>query len=114
MALTAEDYESLQAAGLTGLFEDNRPLFTEMAQNAFEYARTFVIPTGQKVRVDDVNQALEPALRVSHPLKNYLAEKKLTQQYWYTRFGGLVLDELWEALNRDHEEQGEEQDAADS
>ena len=63
MALTAEDYESLRAAGLTDFFEDNRPLFTEMAENAFEYARSFVIPTGQKVRVDDVNQALEPAPR---------------------------------------------------
>ena len=112
MALTAEDYESLRAAGLTDFFEDNRPLFTEMAENAFEYAKSFVIPTGQKVRVDDVNQALEPALRVSHPLKNFLAEKKLTQQYWYTRFGALVLDELWEALDSDRQDR--EQDAADS
>ncbi len=110
MALTAEDYESLRAAGLTDFFEDNRPLFTEMAENAFEYAKSFVIPTGQKVRVDDVNQALEPALRVSPPLKHYLAEKKLTQQYWYTRFGALVLDELWEALDHDHKDQ----DAAES
>ena len=98
MALTAEDELSLKNAGLTKFFSSNRRLFMEMAQSAYEFAAGYVEGAGLDVRIDDVAKALEPALRVTPKLREYLAGKKLTQQYWYRRFADLVLDRLWEDL----------------
>jgi hypothetical protein len=42
---------------------------------------------------------LVPALEVSDRLRTFLAERKLTQNYWYTWFAELMIDRLWTALH---------------
>lgn len=95
MALSLNKLKRLEDAGLGGLFEADRKLWTAMAQDAYGYTRKFI---GAEVRPDDVVPTLVPALEVSDRLRTFLAERKLTQNYWYTWFAELIVDRLWPAL----------------
>jgi predicted nucleic acid-binding Zn ribbon protein len=99
MALTAEEYFSLENTGLVDLFQRHRPMYRLMAQRAYDYAQTYVNDAGLQVRVDDVAVALEPPLHVNPQLRVHLAGKRLTQKYWYRRFGDLILDKLWDEVH---------------
>lgn len=110
MALTAESYQSLQNAGLVDLFESNREQFSEMARTAYQYTRKCVTEAELPVRVDDVIKTLDPALRVTETLTAYLAAHTMKQRYWATRFGDLILDQLWTELQ---DEPGASTDAAE-
>ena len=95
MALSLNKLKRLDDAGLVGLFENDGKLWSAMARDAYAYTRKFV---GDEVRPDDVVPTLVPALEVSDRLRTFLAEKKLTQQYWYTWFAELMVDRLWDRL----------------
>lgn len=95
MALSLNKLKRLEDAGLGDLFEADRKLWTAMAQDAYGYTRKFI---GAEVRPDDVVPTLVPALEVSDRLRTFLAERKLTQNYWYTWFAELIVDRLWPAL----------------
>ena len=95
MALSLNKLKRLGDAGLTDLFEADRKLWTAMAKDAHAYTSKFVRGSGNAVRPDDVVPTLTPALEVSDRLRTYLAERKLTQNYWYTWFAELIVDRLW-------------------
>jgi hypothetical protein len=95
VALSLNKLKRLDDAGLVRLFEDDGKLWTAMAKDAYAYTRRFV---GAEVRPDDVVPTLVPALEVSDRLRTYLAQKKLTQNYWYTWFAELMIDRLWAQL----------------
>jgi hypothetical protein len=95
VALNLNKLKRLEDAGLVGLFDADRRLWTAMAKDAYGYTRKFV---GAEVRPDDVVPTLVPALEVSDRLRTFLAEQKLTQQYWYTWFAELIVDRLWPKL----------------
>lgn len=96
MALNLQKLKRLEDAGLVRLFDDDRKLWTAMAKDAYAYTRRFV---GAEVRPDDVVPTLVPALEVSDRLRTFLAERKLTQNYWYTWFAELMIDRLWTDLH---------------
>jgi hypothetical protein len=95
MALSLNKLKRLEDAGLVELFETDRKLWSAMAKDAYAYTRKFI---GAEVRPDDVVPTLVPALEVSDRLRTYLAGRKLTQNYWYTWFGELIVDRLWDGL----------------
>jgi hypothetical protein len=102
MALTLQKLQRLQDASLVGLYNDKKlqPIWQSKAEQAYDYTKVFVKPSGQAVRPDDVLPPLQPALEVSEQLKNYLASKKLSQRYWSQWFGELIIDTLWTQLIR--------------
>ena len=95
MALSLNKLKRLTDAGLVALFEEDLKLWTAMAKDAHAYTRKFI---GKEVRPDDVVPTLVPALEVSDRLRNYLASRKLTQNYWYTWYAELIVDRLWDDL----------------
>jgi len=96
LALSLNKLKRLGDAGLVGLFDEDRKLWTAMAKDAYSYTRKFI---GAEVRPDDVVPTLVPALEVSDRLRTYLAERRLNQQYWYTWFAELIVDRLWADLH---------------
>ena len=96
MALSLNKLKRLEDAGLAELFDADRKLWTAMTKEAFGYTRKFV---GAEVRPDDVVPTLVPALEVSDRLRTFLAQRKLTQQYWYTWYAELLVDRLWNDLH---------------
>jgi hypothetical protein len=99
VALSLNKLKRLGDAGLVDLFEADRKLWTAMAKDAYAYTNKFVRGSGNVVRPDDVVPTLTPALEVSDRLRTYLAERKLSQNYWYTWFAELMVDRLWSDLN---------------
>jgi hypothetical protein len=96
VALNLNKLKRLEDAGLADLFAHDRKLWSAMTKEAYSYTRKFV---GDEVRPDDVVPTLVPALEVSDRLRTFLAQKKLTQQYWYTWYAELLVDRLWPDLN---------------
>lgn len=101
MGLTARKSLGLEDAGLNDLFEKEKELWTETAQQAYDYTAEFVKDADEPVRPDDLIAVLIPVLEVTKVLRDFLAENKLRQKYWYTWFGELIIDRLWEQI---HEE----------
>jgi hypothetical protein len=98
LALNATKSKRLEDAGLDQYFDQHRPLWHQKAQRAYDYAKDFVIESGEEVRQDDVVPLLVPALEVFDDFRDHLAGQKLTQKYWYTYFAELVVDRLWGEL----------------
>jgi hypothetical protein len=94
MALDATKEQALKDVSLVTLFEKNRKLWKEDAQSAYDFSTGFL----EVVRPDDVIKPLLPVLEVAPKLRQYLAEGRLRQKYWYQWFGELILDRLWEEL----------------
>ncbi len=102
MGLTAEVELALTDANLVSYFDANREPFKEIAARTYEFAHDNVAATGLPLRRDDVSRSLTIALRTNESLREYLATKKLRQQFWYTRFADLVVERLWEELENDY------------
>ncbi len=100
MALDATKEQSLLDVSLVTLFEKNRKLWKADAQAAYEFIEGFL----DVVRPDDVIKPLLPVLEVAPKLRQYLAENRLSQKYWYERFGELVVDRLWGELEEENED----------
>lgn len=97
MGLTADVELTLRDASLIALFDKHRAAFNELAQESYKYAAGYVTEIAP-LRRDDVAKILVPALLTNELLREYLAEKKLRQQYWYRHFADLILDRLWGEL----------------
>jgi hypothetical protein len=95
VALSLNKLKRLEDAGLVQLFDEDERLWSALAKDAYGYTRTFV---GSDVRPDDIVPTLVPALEVSDRLRTFLAQRKLTQNYWYTWFAELMVDRLWSRL----------------
>jgi hypothetical protein len=103
MALTALKVKDLTDAGLMRLFDDHRDLWEAKAREAYGYTESLVTGAGEPVRPDDVLPLLLPALELAEELRSFLEQKRLTQKYWRTYFGELILDRLWDELTQDKE-----------
>ena len=104
MGLTAEVELALKDAELDVFFENNRAAFKEIARLSHEYSFNSFAPASLTLRKDDVAKILVAALVVNSTLRDKLAEKKLRQQMWFSRFADLILDRLWEELLHEHSE----------
>lgn len=105
MGLTARKSLRLEDAGLDGLFGDHEVMWTDMAQEAYDYVSTSVKKAGEPVRPDDLIPLMTPVLEVTGVLREYLAMKKLRQRYWYEWFGELIVDRVWDELDEDDDEE---------
>jgi hypothetical protein len=98
VALTTEHLQRLQRAELDNFFVKERADFKQLAEEAYDYARKMVAPTGQPVLVDDVAAPLRLALNLNKKLADCLAAKRLTQKYWTDWFADYILNQLWGEL----------------
>lgn len=98
MGLVAQVELELRDAGLIDFFKKHRPAFLEMARISYEFAKTYILPTGLPVRPDDVAGSLVAALETNELLRDYLTEEHLRQKYQYKRFADLILDRTWKEI----------------
>lgn len=103
MGLTARKSLRLEDTGLDELFGDHEDVWTEMAQQAYDYTAEFVKGAGEPVRPDDLIPVLVPVLEVTDLLRAYLSENKLRQQFWFTWFGELIIDRVWDDIHDEGE-----------
>jgi hypothetical protein len=103
MGLTARKSLRLDDAGLIGLFKAEEAMWSKMAQEAYDYTADFVKGAGEPVRPDDLIPVLVPVLEVTETLRVYLSENRLSQNYWYTWFGELIVDRVWDELEEEED-----------
>jgi hypothetical protein len=104
MGLTATKSLRLEDAGLVGLFKKEKKLWRTLAQNAYNYVSGGLEDSGEPVRADDLISPLVPVLEVTAELRDFLAEKRLTQKYWNQYFAELIVDRLWDELEEEEED----------
>lgn len=104
MGLTARKHLRLKDSGLEDLFNEQEDLWKGMAEEAHSYTADFVKGAGEPVRPDDLIPVLVPVLEVTDELRTFLSENRLSQKYWYTYFGELIIDSLWNELTEEEEE----------
>jgi hypothetical protein len=103
MALSAVKVKDLEDKGFMDLFTDHHELWETKAKEAYAYTSNVVKGAGEPVRPDDVLPLLLPALDLAEEFRSFLDEKRLTQKYWRTFFGELILDRLWTELTEQEE-----------
>lgn len=108
MGLTAQKSLRLEDEKLVDLFNDEKELWTNAAQEAYDYTADFVKEAGEPVRRDDLIPILVPVLEVTQKLRDFLSDNRLPQKYWFTWFGELIVDRLWDDLVSDGDDDDEE------
>lgn len=98
MSLSAKRALRLQDAGLVRLFDQNREVWAVMAGEAYDYTAERVKGAGQPVRPDDLIPVLVPVLEITQLLRTFLAQNRLSQNFWYTWFGELIVDREWSKI----------------
>jgi len=98
MGLTADTELNMVDSGLVDFYGGAEAHFLEMATVAYKFTDGNIRDTGLPVRLDDVAESLEIALKTYEPLREFLAGKKLRQNYQYRNFADLTLDRTWEQL----------------
>jgi hypothetical protein len=97
MALTLKVEQRLENVHLIEFYENDPERWRLLARSAYEFTeRNF--PSGAKIRHDDVAEMLKPLLEIDVPLKDFLAAKKLKQNYWIQDFCDLILDRTWNQI----------------
>lgn len=109
MGLTARKSLGLEDAGLDELFEDERDLWKDTAQQAYDYTAEFVKEADEPIRPDDLIDVLIPVLEVTKVLRDFLSEHRLRQKYWYVWFGELIIDRLWAEIHAEDDDEEDEE-----
>jgi hypothetical protein len=100
MGLTARKSLRLEDADLVKFYVSNKALWAGMAQEAYDYTADFVKKAGEPVRPDDLIPVLVPVLEVTQLLRAFLSDAHLSQQYWFTWFGELIIDREWSTITQ--------------
>lgn len=99
MSLTLKVEQRLDAVGLITFFDKRKTRWKRIAQRTYNFVRES-FPTEDPVRRDDVAQALLPILQVDKLLGAERNKNKLTQQYWISYFTDLIIDRVWDELDK--------------
>ena len=94
MSLDTEKLHALLGKGFDVLYKEGESKYKEMADKALEYASSCV-PTGEKVRVGDVEAVIQNAVRIDPAFESHLKTKKLTQKFWRTWFAEYIIEQVY-------------------
>src|SRR5271155_3180853 len=92
MTLDTYKLHKLSAKGFDKLYQDHKPKWDKMVLKAAEGVKACVADN-ENVRAGDVIATVEHGIRVSKEFDHHLSEKKLTQQYWATRFAEYIVEQ---------------------
>ncbi len=92
MTLDTYKLHKLTAKGFDDLYKNHKQKWDKTVTKAAESVKECVAPN-EAVRAGDVIATVEHGIRVSREFNNHLSVKKLTQQYWATRFAEYIVEQ---------------------
>lgn len=92
MTLDTYKLHKLVSKDFDGLYRNHKAKWDTMVLKAAESVKACVA-ANEAVRAGDVIATVEHGVRVSHEFDNHLGIKKLTQQYWATRFAEYIVEQ---------------------
>ncbi|AWM78210.1 hypothetical protein [Phenylobacterium parvum] len=100
MALTLDEEQKLEAAGLIAFFLTSQATWLATVKRTHAFLKA-TLPSGTTIRPDDLAKTLLPLVEVDEPLQAQLAMKKLKPKYWFRYFTNLIIDRLWTQIEED-------------
>lgn len=92
MTLDTYKLHKLAAKEFDKLYNDHAEKWNKMVAKAAESVRACVADN-ETIRAGDVIATVEHGIRVSKEFDHHLVMKKLTQQYWATRFAEYIVEQ---------------------
>ena len=102
MALTTAVEIDLKEASFIQGFEDDKALWLEMAQEAYNYT----VHRLDDPKRDDVSPHLALALETQPAFRSLRASKRLSGRRWSRDFADLVIERTWQQLTKDNNDGG--------
>lgn len=94
MSLTLEKLHALRSKGFDKLYDRHAPEWKEMAEDAVQYAKTYIAGK-EKIRSGDIVEILQNAIKVNAEFEKYVKEKGLQQKYWVSWFSEYIVDQIF-------------------
>ena len=94
MGLTTKRLQRLKDQGFPKLYTD----FEQRWKNLLATAVSFLdkgLAKLERIRPDDVSEALHQILEVDEQFKKYVDEERLPQQYWAKDFADYIVDQVY-------------------
>jgi hypothetical protein len=92
MTLDTYKLHKLAAKEFDKLYRDHKEKWDKMVLKAAEGVKT-CMAENEAVRAGDVIATVEHGIRVSREFDHHLTIKKLTQEYWATRFAEYIVEQ---------------------
>jgi hypothetical protein len=76
------------------LFKDNSQHWKDLLATAVDFLDNGLAKT-ERIRPDDLSEALHQILEVDETFKGYVDENRLPQQYWAKDFADYIVDQVY-------------------
>lgn len=91
MALTLNTKQNLTDKSFPQLYEQKKPIWLKLLQNAVTFLdETF--PKGEKIRPEDLSEALAKVVAVTDDYRSHVELKKLREKRWAKDFADFIVD----------------------
>lgn len=107
MSLDTEKIHRLRGKDFHELYDNNSDKWQEMVRKARDYARS-IVPEAEQVRVGDVVEIVQNAIKIDPEFEQHFNKQKLTQKFWVPWYAEYIVDktfpqpDLAEAPNDHH------------
>jgi hypothetical protein len=94
MSLDTAKLHRLNGKSFDKLYEGSAEKWNEMVASARDYAQTCV-GVGEKVRIGDVVEVVQNAIRIDPTFEKYVKSKTLPQKFWVSWFAEYIVDRVY-------------------
>ncbi len=106
MSLDTEKLHRLTGKGFPELYKKHPNKWKEMVVTARDYAQTCV-GEGEKVRIGDVVNIVQNAIRIDPEFESHVNKKGLTQKYWVLWFAEYAIEQSYPQPDLSSQEGGQ-------
>lgn len=94
MGLTTKKLQRLKDQGFPNFYTKFSGRWKKLLETAVEFLDSGLAKT-ERIRPDDVSEALHQILEVDEEFKKYTDEEHLPQQYWAKDFADYIVDQVY-------------------
>src|SRR5712691_7862383 len=96
MSLDTEKIHRLQGKDFHLLYDNNNNpnKWHEMVRKARDYARS-IVPPAEQVRVGDVVEIVQNAIKIDPQFEEHFNREKLTQKFWVPWYAEYIVDKTF-------------------
>lgn len=94
MGLTTMKMQRLKDQGFPKLYVDHEAAWKVLLATAVEFLNKGLTKS-ERIRADDISEALRQILQVDEQFKKYVDEERLPQKYWSEDFAAYIVDQVY-------------------
>ncbi len=98
MSLDTEKIHRLKGKDFHKLYDNKAAKWQEMVKKARDYARS-IVPPAEQVRVGDVVEIVQNAIKIDPEFEQHFNKQKLTQKFWVPWYAEYIVDKTFPQPN---------------